>query len=167
MEGYTFSFSMKKLFALLALTSLTCPVFAQLGDLVKKVPGIPGVDSIFKKGPAITTSLKDAKWEAADQDGVNPESKPLSTLKRGPHGGFILEEGDYSSTMQSYCLHAGTYGPTRGDAYLYAPVKGPSAPFSFRTRSITQKSSSEKFSICFGLSLRERSSRICLAIFKP
>ena len=118
---------MKKLFALLALVTVTSPVFAQFGDLGKKLPSIPGVESIFKKGPAITTSLKDAKWEAADQDGVNPESRPLSSLKRGPHGGFILEEGDYSSTMQSYCLHAGTYGPTRGDAYLYAPVKGPSA----------------------------------------
>jgi hypothetical protein len=118
---------MRKYIALVILASISSPVFAQLGDLVKRVPSIPGVDSIFKKGPAITTSLKDAKWEAADQDGVNPEAKPLSNLKRGPHGGFILEEGDYSATVQSYCLHAGTHGPTSGDAYLYAPVKGPAA----------------------------------------
>ena len=73
---------MKKLFALLALVTVTSPVFAQFGDLGKKLPSIPGVESIFKKGPAITTSLKDAKWEAADQDGINPDSKPLSSLKK-------------------------------------------------------------------------------------
>ena len=118
---------MRKLFVLVTLAWVTPGVFAQFGDLGKRVPSIPGIDSIFKKGPAITTSLKDAKWEAADQDGINPEAKPLSTLTRGSRGGFILEAGDYSGTMQSYCLHAGTYGPTRGDAYLYAPVKGPAA----------------------------------------
>ena len=118
---------MRKLLVLLAFASISCPGFAQLGDLIKRAPSIPGVESLFKKGPAITTSLKDAKWEAADQDRVSPESKSLNLLKRGPHGGFILQAGDYSATMQSYCLHAGTHGPTQGDAYLYAPVKGPAA----------------------------------------
>jgi hypothetical protein len=124
---YNLLYIMRKLFSLAILITSVSISHAQLGELGKKVSGIPGIDSLFKKGPAITTSIKDAKFEAADQDGVNPDAKPLSDLKRGPHGGFILEAGDYSATVQSYCLHAGTYGPSKGDAYLYAPVKGPIA----------------------------------------
>jgi len=67
-----------------------------------KVPDIPGVDSIFKKGPAITTSLKDAKWEAKDKDSFNPDCKPMSLLKRTADGGFILEPGAWEATLQSY-----------------------------------------------------------------
>lgn len=105
-----------------ALTVVGVGAHGQIPKL--RVPRLPGVDDLFKKGPAITTSLKDAKWEAADRDGFNPESKPLSALKRGLEGGYVLQEGAYGAMLQSYCLHAGTYGPGKGDAYLYAPPKG-------------------------------------------
>ena len=36
--------------------------------------------------------------------------------------------GYYRSVIRSYCLHAGTYGPTKGDGYLIAPLKGDRAP---------------------------------------
>ncbi|MBA2564178.1 MAG: hypothetical protein H0V09_01990 [Gemmatimonadetes bacterium] len=37
----------------------------------------------------------------------------------------MLEPGTYGMQAQSYCLHAGTYGPGGGDGYLYAPPAGP------------------------------------------
>lgn len=127
---------MARAFPILVFAALAVVGTAQLPKL--KVPGIPGVDSLFKKGPAITTSLPDAKWEAADKDGFNPEATPLESLERGPSGGFILKEGSYGTMVQSYCLRAGTYGPKRGDAYLYAPPKGPAekAVISIVTNSV-------------------------------
>ena len=47
------------------------------------------------------------------------------SIPRRPNGAFILKPGTYEMTVQSYCLHAGTYGPSRGNGYLYAPLKGP------------------------------------------
>ncbi len=84
-----------------------------------------GVDQLFKKGPAITTNLKDCKWEAPDKDNFNPPTEKLGSLQRGPQNGFILKEGAFAANVQSYCLHAGTHGPGKGEAYLYAPPKGP------------------------------------------
>ncbi len=114
---------MKSPLVLLALAACAVGAFAQIPGI--RTPHLPGVEDLFKKGPAITTSLADAKWEAPDKDGFNPEAKPLPDLERGPNGGFILQEGAYGAVVQSYCLHAGTYGPGKGDAYLYAPPKGP------------------------------------------
>lgn len=115
---------MKRLLPLLVLPLVVVPLgLAQLPKL--RVPSLPGMDSLFKKGPAITTSLADAKWAAPDKDDFDPSTKSLDSLKRGPSGGFILEPGAYKMTVQSYCLHAGTHGPGGGDAYLYAPPKGP------------------------------------------
>src|SRR5262249_19099557 len=72
----------------------------------------------------ITTSIKDAKYEDPSRDGFHPEERDLFSLRRGEHGGFILEPGAFGAQVQSYCLHAGTHGPSSGDGYLYAPVKG-------------------------------------------
>ena len=38
-----------------------------------------------------------------------------------------LAPGFFELAVRSYCLHAGTSGPSHGDAYLYAPLKGPRA----------------------------------------
>ncbi len=128
---------MRRLLPLLILPLCFAGATAQLPKL--RIPSLPGIDSLFKKGPAITTSLGDAKWAAPDKDGFNPEAKPLNALKRGPEGGFMLEPGTYEATLQSYCLHAGTHGPGGGDAYLYAPPKGPSdrAVIAVVTHSVT------------------------------
>lgn len=81
--------------------AVTAGVFAQI-----KLPGvkIPGLDSDpFHKEP-ITTSLKDAKWEARDQDAFTPTApvRNLATLQRTPTGGFVLQRGYYAATLQSY-----------------------------------------------------------------
>lgn len=39
--------------------------------------------------------------------------------------GFLLKPGFYTGTFKSFCLQAGTYGPDKGNGYLYAPLAGP------------------------------------------
>ncbi|MBL8060802.1 MAG: hypothetical protein JNK63_08830 [Chthonomonas sp.] len=100
-------------------------VSAQIPGLGGNQPKIPGVGDLFKKGPSITTSLEDAKWEAKDRDTFNPEIKDLFSLDLTPEGSFVLRAGGWAGVVQSYCLKAGTHGPGGGDGYLFAPVKGP------------------------------------------
>lgn len=111
------------------VTAVTCLTLLAPGQIPGiKRPGlgdIPGVGDIFKKGPAITTSLKDCKWEDPTKDGFDPETGAISTLDRSPNGGFVLRDGGWTYVSQSYCLKAGTHGPGDGDGYLYAPPKGP------------------------------------------
>lgn len=116
---------MKTLWLLCLGLLITASGSAQLIKGAPKLPNLPGVDSLFKKGPAITTSLKDAKFEDASKDAFEPTTQPLSSLQRGPNGGFMLKAGAYTGMMQSYCLHAGTHGPSSGEGYLYAPPLGP------------------------------------------
>lgn len=80
---------------------------------------------------AITTSIKDAMPIAQllgrFLQGITPVE---SRSTRFPPGYFRMR-------LQSYCLHAGTYGPTKGDGYLLAPLKGDRAPL---IRSIMERS---------------------------
>ncbi|HKG05874.1 MAG TPA: hypothetical protein VKB19_05415, partial [Pedobacter sp.] len=39
--------------------------------------------------------------------------------------GFVLKPGFYTGTFKSFCLQAGTYGPDKGNGYLFAPLAGP------------------------------------------
>lgn len=101
------------------------------------VPGLPQQEDILERGieailegflkeePPISTSLEDALTEVPFLDDFNPEIvTPLTVLPRGVKGGFLLHPGLYKLNAESYCLHAGKYGPGRGDGYLYAPLKG-------------------------------------------
>lgn len=92
-----------------------------LGSVVKEV-GVPD----FLSGPQpISTSIKDATFADPSRDGFNPgTAQALTSLTRSDKGGFVLAPGHYTMLAQSYCLHAGTHGPSGGDGYLYAPVKG-------------------------------------------
>jgi hypothetical protein len=81
---------------------IAAAAIGQLPGLGNKLPGIPGLDAIFKKGPAITTSLKDCKWEANDRDTFNPTCDDLFKLERGANHGFILKTGAWESLQQSY-----------------------------------------------------------------
>jgi hypothetical protein len=107
---------------------------AQFGGLGKKlldkgtdmVSG-GGLNKVLKQPQAITTSFKDV-----DKKGSKPPSflegqqpQPLYLLPKAPGGGFKLCAGFYEMTSKSYCLHAGTRGPSTGDGYMLAPVLGP------------------------------------------
>jgi hypothetical protein len=80
---------------------------------------------------AVTTNIKDAYPIAHWLEGVDQKVKPKDIT------GFNLAPGYYRVTIQSYCLHAGTYAPTKGDGYLLAPLKGDRAGL---IRSILQRS---------------------------
>lgn len=108
-----------------SLVSLGIAAHAQLPGLGGGAPRIPGLEDVLGRGPAITTSLPDAKWEDPSRDGFNPEVSDLFTLDRGPNQGFLLKAGAYGGVLQSYCLKAGTHGPGGGEGYLFAPPKGP------------------------------------------
>ncbi|MCI0716530.1 MAG: hypothetical protein L0Y77_09475 [Chlorobi bacterium] len=92
--------------------------FSQIDDILKK---IPGVGEVFKD--AVTTSIKDAY----------PTSYWLRDLDKqislNSNSGFSvnLSPGYYRFRFNTFCLHAGTYGPTEGDGYLVAPLKGAKA----------------------------------------
>ena len=75
--------------------------------------------------PAVSTSFADADPTIHLSDDFSPASfRPLGDQRIAPDGGFLLSPGGYSATVKSFCLHAGTYAPSKGEGYLYAPLKG-------------------------------------------
>lgn len=125
-----------KYFVLSIIISLlfTTAVQAQFGGLGKKlldkgtemVSG-GGLNKILKQPQAITTSFKDVKKAGSKPPTFINDQKPqpLYLLPKAPEGGFKLCAGFYEMTSKSYCLHAGTRGPSSGDGYMLAPVLGP------------------------------------------
>lgn len=86
---------------------------------------LPGIDSLFKQDPPITTALGDAVTELPYLDPFSPTGAiDMSVLKKDG-AAFKLAPGQYTFEAQSYCLRAGTHGPGSGEGYLYAPLKGP------------------------------------------
>jgi hypothetical protein len=80
----------------------------------------------FRDTPPITTSFADADHRIVLPDSFSPPHfDPLTSLPLGSHGGFLLRPGAFEMNVQSYCLHAGTHGPSKGEGYLYAPLLGP------------------------------------------
>src|SRR2546428_1745196 len=120
------------LLALLPLFAIDSGAQFRLPKKLPKIPGlekIPGLDKILGNEPPITTSLADALTEVAFLDNFTPEFPlPLGTAPRTKEGEYKLRPGAYRYEAQSYCLHAGTHAPGRGEGYLYAPLRGPRAP---------------------------------------
>lgn len=124
----------KTLAALLAAAGVLSAVGAaeaQFGNLGRVARGL-GVNApiprVLAGAEPISTALPDAQWGDPGKDGFVPPSpkRALTGLARAPGGGFVLQPGFYEFHDQSYCLHAGTHGPSgdRGDGYLYAPPRG-------------------------------------------
>lgn len=106
--------------------------FSGLKDKLLKVGAaqgskVLGIDKLLKQPAAITTNFKDVDREGEMMPDFKSGEKfqPIYLLPKNPDGGFILCEGYYEMTNKSYCLQAGTYGPSKGDGYMYAPVLGP------------------------------------------
>ena len=119
-----------KLFLLIAAIACTFSTNAQLGGLKKKI--LDGGDknplaNILKKPSPITTNFEDdVKMEGSMPEtfGNDKTYTPLYKMKRDDAGAYILCPGFYEMKNMSYCLKAGTHGPSTGDGYMYAPVKG-------------------------------------------
>ncbi len=125
---------------LFASILLIYPGAAQLRKMLEKTEKIkiPGVDSLFREEPAISTSIKDAQFEISFLDDWSPpELMNMALMPVNKDGYFVLFPGVYIFEAQSYCLHAGTYSPSRGNGYIYAPLKGKSENF---VRSILRHS---------------------------
>ena len=86
-----------------------------------------GVDKFLKQPASITTSFEDVNREGEKMPDFKAglKAQPLYLLPKAPEGGFILCEGLYEMTNKSYCLKAGTFAPSKGDGYMFAPVLGP------------------------------------------
>jgi hypothetical protein len=111
--------------ALLLATPFAVHALPNIGGIAKKV-GIPKVGDVMSGPKPVTTNLKDAVYGDPSKDSFRPPV-PVSSmiaLPRSDNNGFVLKSGYFEMMAQSYCLHAGTYGPGGGDGYLYAPVKG-------------------------------------------
>jgi len=118
---------------LFALSSYN--VQAQFGGLKDKLMKVGaaqgakalGVDKLLKQPAAITTNFDDVNRTGEMMPDFKSTEKfqPLYLLPKNPAGGFFLCEGYYEMTNKSYCLQAGTYGPSQGDGYMFAPVLGP------------------------------------------
>ncbi len=122
------------LLAILAIISST-PIQAQFSGLKDKLLKVGaaqgakglGLDKLLKQPAAITTNFKDVNRNGEMMPDFKSTEKfqPLYLLPKNPAGGFVLCEGYYEMTNKSYCLQAGTYGPSAGDGYMFAPVLGP------------------------------------------
>ena len=75
---------------------------------------------------AITTNFKDCnKLDTKNADfGKNEKYTNLCSVNFSPTEGYVLKPGFYTIELKSFCMHAGTYAPSKGDGYLYAPLKG-------------------------------------------
>lgn len=111
---------MKNLFYLIfSLFFLTTAANAQFDDLLKEAQKkVVKVDLLEEK--SVTTSIDDAFPVAFWLKDLSEEMEPVEPESYD----FNLEPGYYTFKLQSYCLKAGTYGPTKGYGYLLAPLLG-------------------------------------------
>ena len=129
---------MKTKFFILLSVFFCIAINAQIFDIIKdvakkkateKAAGLVGdkvKNAITKE--AITTNFKDCDTQNIKNknfgDGKNYTSLCTATFT---DNGFELKPGYYTLELKSFCLKAGTYAPSKGDGYLYAPLKGPKA----------------------------------------
>lgn len=92
---------------------------------MEQVLGLESVKKQLNKQP-ITTNFTDANSNKVldDDFGNNQVFTPLRRMPRTSNGGYLLTSGFYEMTCKSYCIKAGTYGPSNGDGYLFAPLEG-------------------------------------------
>ncbi len=112
---------------------LSFTMFSVPSESQFQIPQIPGGNPFgsildLKGKPAISTNFSDVKNEIVLPDSFSPITfRPLLRMPTAPEGGFLLPPGSYEADFQSFCLEAGTHGPSQGDGYLYAPLKGSKA----------------------------------------
>ena len=85
-----------------------------------------GLDKLLKEPEAISTSFEDVDRTGEEMPDFQNTAvyKPLAELPKNGHDGYLLEAGHFEITNKSYCLKAGTYAPSKGDGYMYAPTLG-------------------------------------------
>lgn len=119
---------------LLFIGILTNSAHAQFGDLLNKATKAAaakgtkalGLDNILKQPEAISTNFGDVNRTDEQMPDFHNDQQytPLTDLPKNPEGGYVLKAGHFEIINKSYCLKAGTYAPSSGDGYMYAPVLG-------------------------------------------
>lgn len=110
------------------------PVEAQIFDRLRKkaeeaLDRTSVLQRILEKPPGITTSIHDAHTEIPFLDDHDPGGPAnMAALPRDARNAFFAPPGLYEMEAESFCIHAGTHGPTRGDGYSLAPLQGEMAP---------------------------------------
>lgn len=107
---------------------------AQFGGLLDKASKavaskgskVLGLDKLLKEPEAISTSFEDVNRKGEQMPDFQNTAvyKPLENLQKNGNDGYLLEAGHFEMTNKSYCLKAGTYAPSKGDGYMYAPTLG-------------------------------------------
>lgn len=119
-------------FAFLFYTQMNAQVLDMLKDKIKdkakeKVTNIAGgkINNLITT-EAITTNFKDCDTQniKSPDFASNQNFKSLCNFE-STEKGYALTPGYYEIELKSFCLKAGTYAPSKGDGYLYAPLKGP------------------------------------------
>ena len=110
-----------------SMAQFDIPDIPKPGDIEIPIK-IPGLDKILRQEPTLSTSFEDATTGVPFLDDFEPPVlAPMTEVPRGRSHSFMLGPGGYEAVLESYCLHAGTHGPGKGEGYLWAPLKGPVA----------------------------------------
>ncbi|HMQ67737.1 MAG TPA: hypothetical protein PKA90_02330 [Ignavibacteria bacterium] len=107
-----------KTYLLLTYLLLSSISPAQIDDFLKKTVGNKDA---WLPGKSITTSINDA-YPTVGWLGMLSNSEP-DTIDSWNN----MTPGYHRILLQSYCLKAGTYGPTKGSGYRTAPLLGKNA----------------------------------------
>lgn len=84
------------------------------------------VSAVINGPDRVTTSFADATPDTSLSATFGDDTTPAALDKqpRNSSGAYLLAPGFYEMSCRSYCLHAGTQGPSQGGGYLYAAMKG-------------------------------------------
>jgi hypothetical protein len=129
----------KSILVFITTLILSANVMAQLGDVAGDLFGRGA--KLMNKGltkklqhEAITTSFSDcdSKNTLPVNFGADKNKAWLCNQIFEKNKGYQLKPGFYKTTIKSFCLKAGTHGPSKGSGYLYAPLKGPKKDLVFK-----------------------------------
>jgi hypothetical protein len=121
----------KSMLFVITMLFLSATVMAQLGDVAGNLFGTGA--KLMSKGltkklqhEAITTNFSDCdtKNTLPLNFGADKTKAWLCDQAFEKNKGYKLKPGFYKATIKSFCLKAGTHGPSKGGGYLYAPLKG-------------------------------------------
>ncbi len=115
--------TIKKTLVIFLILFVSTDSYAQLIGIIKDAIQKTDKIGVLLEEKNITTSITDALPVAFWLQDLEEYREPVE----GCDYSFVLSPGFYRYSVQSYCLKAGTYGPTKGDGYLLTPIKGKQA----------------------------------------
>lgn len=127
---------MKKYYLILAAFLLFTQTHAQVLDLLKNTVKNKAKENVTslagnKINNLITTEAITTNFKDCDTQNIkSPDFASGKTFKNlcgsdFTEKGYALAPGYYQLSLKGFCLKAGTYAPSKGDGYLYAPLRGP------------------------------------------